>query len=247
MTQYGFYFDQGRCYGCKACSVACKDWNDIEPGPEKWMSVYMWEKGKFPNTSIGILAFNCGHCDNPVCIEACEHDAIFKEDKYGAVLVDQDKCEGCRKCYEACPYGSPKFASDEQGAKMSKCTMCVDRLAEGMQPACTASCPLRAFDFGPLDELIEKYGDVRQCEGMPAPDATKPAFIIWNPREKTQLIPYDVDEAIRLNQQRGDLGTMFESEEDLTTFDEGTIRRDELVMKHASNAELMRATRNDMA
>ena len=66
-------------------------------------------------------------------------------------------------------------------------------------------------------------------------------------REKTQLIPYDVDEAIRLNQQRGDLGTMFESEEDLTTFDEGTIRRDELVMKHASNAELMRATRNDMA
>ena len=130
---------------------------------------------------------------------------------------------------------------------MSKCTMCVDRLAEGMQPACTASCPLRAFDFGPLDELIEKYGDVRQCEGMPAPDATKPAFIIWNPREKTQLIPYDVDEAIKLNQQRGDLGTMFESEEDLTTFDEGTIRRDELVMKHTSNAELMRATRNDMA
>ena len=56
-----------------------------------------------------------------------------------------------------------------------------------------------------------------------------------------------MDEAIRLNQQRGDLGTMFESEEDLTTFDEGTIRRDELVMKHASNAELMRATRNDMA
>lgn len=56
-----------------------------------------------------------------------------------------------------------------------------------------------------------------------------------------------MDEAIRLNQQRGDLGTMFESEEDLTTFDEGTIRRDELVMKHANNAELMRATRNDMA
>lgn len=180
-------------------------------------------------------------------MKVCPNGAIYKEDEFGAVLVDQDKCEGCRKCYEACPYGSPKFASDEQGAKMSKCTMCVDRLAEGMQPACTASCPLRAFDFGPLDELIEEYGDVRQCEGMPAPDATKPAFIIWNPREKTQLIPYDVDEAIRLNQQRGDLGTMFESEEDLTTFDEGTIRRDELVMKHASNAELMRATRNDMA
>ena len=213
MTQYGFMFDMNRCYACQACSIACKDWNDIEPGAEKWMTVYEWEKGTFPNIRLNALAFPCAHCEDPSCMKVCPNGAIYKEDEFGAVLVDQDKCEGCRKCYEACPYGSPKFASDEQGAKMSKCTMCVDRLAEG----------------------------------MPAPDATKPAFIIWNPREKTQLIPYDVDEAIRLNQQRGDLGTMFESEEDLTTFDEGTIRRDELVMKHASNAELMRATRNDMA
>ena len=58
MAQYGFFFDQGRCYGCKACSVACKDWYDIAPGPEKWMSVYMWEKNAFPLTSIGILAFS---------------------------------------------------------------------------------------------------------------------------------------------------------------------------------------------
>ena len=75
----------------------------------------------------------------------------------------------------------------------------------------------------------------------------KQDMIVWNPREKRQLVPYDVDEAIALNQQRGDLGTMFESEEDLTTFDEGTIRRDKLQMKFDSNVELMRATRNDMA
>ena len=122
MTQYGFFFDQSRCYGCKACSVAGKDWYDIAPGPEKWMSVYMWEKGRFPNPSIGILTFNCGHCDNPVCAAACENGAIFKEDKYGAVLIDQDKCKGDRHCFEACPYGAPKFASDKPGTKMSKCT-----------------------------------------------------------------------------------------------------------------------------
>ena len=125
--------------------------------------------------------------------------------------------------------------------------MCVDRIAEGNAPVCTLSCPLRAFDFGPLDELIEKYGDVRYCEGMPSPDATKPAFIIWTPREKKQLIPYPVEEAIALNAARGDLGTIFESEEDLTQFDEGTIHRNELRMKHDSTISLMRETRNDLA
>ena len=162
MTQYGFYFDQGRCYGCKACTVACKDWNDIEPGPEKWMSVYMWEKDRFPHTSIGILAFNCGHCDNAVCMSACDHGAIFKEEKYGAVLVDQDLCEGDRNCFQACPYGAPKFASDEPGTKMSKCTMCIDRLEKDQLPACVAACPMRALDFGPIDELREKHGDLCQ-------------------------------------------------------------------------------------
>ena len=71
--------------------------------------------------------------------------------------------------------------------------------------------------------------------------------LIWNPRYKTPLLPYDAAEAIALNQQRGDLGTLYESEEDLASFDEGTIRRNELRMKHGTAVELMRATRNDMA
>ena len=216
MTQYGFMFDMNRCYACQACSIACKDWNGLEPGAEKWMGVYEWEQGTFPNIRLHALAFPCGHCEDPACAKAC-------------------------------PYGAPRFASDEPGTKMSKCTMCVDRLAEGMQPACTASCPLRAFDFGPLDELVEKYGDVRYCEGMPAPDATAPAFLVWNPREKQPLVPYDAEEAIALNRQRGDLGTLFEGAEDLASFDEGTVRRDELRMKHGTVVEFMRATRNDMA
>ena len=178
MTQYGFFFDMNRCYACQACSIACKDWNDIDPGAEKWMTVYEWESGTFPAIRLHSLAFSCAHCENPACVAVCESGALYKEDEFGAVLVDQDKCTGCRKCYDACPYGAPKFATDEPTAKMSKCTMCVDRLSEGMQPACTMSCPLRAFDFGPLDELIEKYGDVRYCEGMPAPDATNPACSI---------------------------------------------------------------------
>ena len=224
MTQYGFFFDQGRCYGCKACSVACKDWNDIEPGPEKWMSVYMWEKGTFPNTAIGILAFSCGHCDNAVCISACDHDAIFKEEKYGAVLVDQDLCEGDRNCFAACPYGAPKFASDDPGTKMSKCTMCIDRLEKDQLPACVAACPMRALDFGPIDELVEKYGDVRQIETMPSADVEK-AIALTKPRTKTDDVYSDI--------------------KNLTEFESDVICASELRMKNATVAEVMAATSSD--
>ena len=93
MTQYGFFFDMNRCYACQACSIACKDWNGIEPGAEKWMTVYEWETGTFPNVRLHSLAFPCAHCEDPSCVKACKQGAIYKEDEFGAVLVDQDKCD----------------------------------------------------------------------------------------------------------------------------------------------------------
>ena len=101
MTQYGFMFDMNRCYACQACSIACKDWNGLEPGAEKWMGVYEWEQGTFPDIRLHALAFPCGHCEDPACAKACPNGALYKEDEFGAVLVDQDKCDGCRKCYDA--------------------------------------------------------------------------------------------------------------------------------------------------
>lgn len=245
MTQYAFYFDQSRCYSCHACSVACKDWNGIDPGPEKWMTVYEWEQGTFPDLRVHNLAFSCGHCEKPVCITACPNGAIFKEDKYGAVLVDEDKCTGNRQCVIACPYGSPKFASDAPGTKMSKCTMCIDRLEKGEMPICVVSCPLRALDFGPLEEMEAKYGSLRQLEGMPS-SGTKPAFIFKPHVAKKELIPYDNEKALALMQKRGDLGTIFESVEDVTNVQEGTVSRGKLKMKHANVSELMANTRNDI-
>lgn len=189
MTQYGFYFDQGRCYGCKACSVACKDRNDIAPGPEK--------------------------------------------------------CEGDRNCFKACPYGAPKFASDEPGAKMSKCTMCIDRLEKGELPLCVASCPMRALDFGPIDELIEKYGDVRKIETMPEPDLTMPNWIAKPNPPKEQLIPYDAEKAIKLSKTRTATDDVYGDYDNLTNFDESDMAISELRMKNATVAEVMAATSSD--
>ena len=88
MTQYGFFFDMNRCYACQACSIACKDWNDIDPGAEKWMTVYEWESGTFPAIRLHSLAFSCAHCENPACVAVCESGALYKEDEFGAVLVE---------------------------------------------------------------------------------------------------------------------------------------------------------------
>jgi DMSO reductase iron-sulfur subunit len=162
MTQYGFFIDLSRCIGCNACVIACKQWHGLEPGPAKWMRVYQWEQGAFPDIRLHTLPIMCMHCENPVCADACPNHAISKENKYGAVTVDSQKCTGERKCFEACPYGAPQFASDDKHQKMSKCNMCLDRLEKGLSPICVLSCSMRALEFGPLEELKKKYGNSKQ-------------------------------------------------------------------------------------
>ena len=246
MTQYGFFFDMNRCYACQACSIACKDWNGIEPGAEKWMTVYEWETGTFPGIRLHSLAFPCAHCEDPSCVKACKQGAIYKEDEFGAVLVDQDKCIGCRECYDACPYGAPRFATDEPDCKMSKCTMCIDRLEKDQLPACVAACPMRALDFGPIDELVKKYGDVRQIETMPSADITSPNWIAKPNPPKEQLIPYDAEKAIELTKRRTATDDVYAGDYDsVTEFDADVVCISELRMKNATVAEVMAATSSD--
>lgn len=246
MVQYGFFFDQSRCYGCQACATACKDWNGIAPGPEKWMTVYEWEEGAFPNLRLYALAFSCAHCANPACMAACEHGAIFKEGKYGAVLVDSDKCVGCRKCKDACPYGAPKFASDDPAAKMGKCTMCIDKLEAGDKPQCALACPMRALDFGPMTELVAKYGSLDRLAGMPDAGDIGPSMVYKPAGEKKRLIPYDEEKALALNAQREGLPSLFEEAGEVTCIPDGLVFKNGLRMGHADAAELMRLTANDL-
>ena len=113
MTQYGFFFDMNRCYACQACSIACKDWNGLEPGAEKWMGVYEWEQGTFPNIRLHALAFPCGHCEDPACAKACPTDALR--------LIDADFMERARQSKrKAAARATASFASMKLNASLDE-------------------------------------------------------------------------------------------------------------------------------
>ena len=177
--QLGFYFDQTRCTGCHACNVACKDWHDIDAGPVNWMRVTTIEQGKFPDVFVAWLALPCCHCEQPYCVAACPVDAITKRADDGIVVVDRELCLGkdkCDLCLQACPYQVPQFGT-ENNAKTQKCDLCLERVTEGQQPICVEACPMWALDFGPLDQLKAKYGDVNEAVGFAYNPETRPAII----------------------------------------------------------------------
>ena len=246
MEQYGFFFDQSRCLGCHTCAVACKNWNKLPPGPLKYLRIYEYEKGSFANVRLHFQWVPCYHCEEPVCVDNCPNQAMYKEPKYGAVLIDIEKCDGCRICYDVCPYGAPAFESDEVGVKAQKCDMCIDRLELGEQPICVLACPSRALDFGPLSMLMVRYGNRRDLEDMPSSRTTKPAVLFKSHTRKRQLVPYNAERALKLLMRRDPLPPVYTSLVDVMEIPpRGTIGRSELVIRHKSAADLMRYTRND--
>ncbi|MHB8779415.1 MAG: 4Fe-4S dicluster domain-containing protein, partial [Anaerolineales bacterium] len=124
----------------------------------------------------------CMHCENAICMEVCPAAAISKRAD-GIVLIDQDKCIGCRYCSWACPYGAPQF--NEDLGVMTKCNMCADLVDKGERPACVESCPYRAMDFGPLDELRQKHGIFAAPAPLPDPGLTRPS-IVYRPNRVTK-------------------------------------------------------------
>lgn len=179
--QLSFYFDQSRCIGCFTCVVACKDWNDVPAGPASWRRVMTTEEGKYPQPVVTFLSTACHHCVKPVCVTVCPVNAINKRDEDGIVVVDRDKCLGGESCgmlcRKACFYKAPQFGEEKDG-KMQKCDLCLERWGEGKQPICVASCPTRALDAGPLEEMEAIYGTNRTARGFEYKSKLQPSVLL---------------------------------------------------------------------
>ena len=188
MTQYGFHFDGKRCTGCKTCVLACKDNKDLS-AEISFRKVYeygggTWSQsdGLWSNDAFGYyVSVACNHCDSPACMAKCPQGAISKDPDTGIVNNDPEKCIGCGTCAIACPYSAPKV--DEEIKKAVRCDMCADRVAEGKQPICVEACPVRALDFGEIEDLRAKYGDVAEIAPLPEASLTKPNLVITAPAQ----------------------------------------------------------------
>lgn len=154
---YAIYVDVKRCTGCQACAVACMDQNDLDPdrGARPWRRIYQIEEGNYPDTKLSYLSLACMHCKDAPCMMGCPTGAIVQKTG-GMVIVNQELCIGCHSCLISCPFGGPRY--DARG-KMAKCTMCRERVAEGLEPACVRVCSTRALKFGSVNELGDGLGE----------------------------------------------------------------------------------------
>ncbi len=160
------------CIGCKACEIACKEWNGLAPDDTFNFGSYQshedltantWDLMRFNEVDLdnGDLAWlirkdSCLHCDEPGCLLACPAPGAVIQYENGIVDFDQTKCIGCQYCVTGCPFDIPRF--DSHTKKVYKCTMCVDRVGAGMEPACVHSCPTGAIRFGSRQEMVA-YGE----------------------------------------------------------------------------------------
>lgn len=176
MARKGFYFNQNVCVGCRTCQVSCKDKNDLPIGTN-FRLVSTFETGEFPKATSYHLSMACNHCEHPACAQACPTGAMCIDEADGTVQHDDDRCIGCKSCVMACPYDAPKFRSDL--GIVTKCNACKELRDAGEQNACVASCPLRALEFGDVDELKRKHPNaVDTIAALPNPSITTPSLLI---------------------------------------------------------------------
>ena len=148
MTRLAMAIDTRTCVGCTDCVLACKTENDVPDGYcRDWINQAL--RGQMPNLRLTITSERCNHCDRPPCVSCCPTGASHVHDFGKVVLVDHDKCIGCKACLAACPYDA-RFIHPLGYA--DKCTFCIHRVKEGKDPACVSVCPTHCMHFGDFDD-----------------------------------------------------------------------------------------------
>ncbi len=182
-------YDESKCTACRACYVACKQWNVLSAAENKKLGTYYnaltlggttWnlidfiEKDDPDRFRWHFITQRCMHCGDPSCAKVCAAGAISKDEETGFVLIDNDKCLGCKNCHYACPFweGVPRFREEisesekewmDEGNEvpgkrvagtMFKCRGCIDRVQNGLEPACVTTCPPDALQFGDRAEML---------------------------------------------------------------------------------------------
>ena len=160
--------DTSTCIGCKACEVACQEWNDlpsvatVNDGDYQTLpslDAAFWNLIRFDEREVdgGIKWLmrkdQCMHCADPGCLEACPAPGALVQYENGIVDVNPAQCIGCGYCETGCPFDVPRFSA--KTGKMSKCTLCVDRVSIGLEPACIKACPTGCLHFGTKDDMLE--------------------------------------------------------------------------------------------
>jgi formate dehydrogenase iron-sulfur subunit len=190
----GFFTDTSLCIGCKACEVACKEWNQLPTddfgfkghsydntdrlSANTWRHVAFIEQRRervgLDDDDEGGLRWLmssdvCKHCTTAACLDVCPTGALFRTE-FGTVVVQDDVCNGCGMCVPACPFGVIERREDD--GRAWKCTLCYDRLKDGLEPACAKACPTDSIMFGPVEDLREvAVGRLEDVKRAGEPDA----------------------------------------------------------------------------
>ncbi len=171
MSQIALLVDTSKCTGCRGCQVACKQWWDLSASSTTQHGTYenppdlqpnTWTRVKFSEYNAGgklqwlFLNFGCLHCTQAACVDVCPTGAL-QHNEMGFVSFEREQCNGCGYCAQACPFGVPRLETMNSltgEAKASKCTMCQDRVTQGMTPACVKTCPPGALQFGERTAML---------------------------------------------------------------------------------------------
>jgi formate dehydrogenase iron-sulfur subunit len=165
--------DVSRCIGCKACQSACMEWNDLRDdvgwnagtydnpadlSAQSWTVMRFYEE-ELPDRGLQWLMVKdgCLHCQEPGCLEACPAPGAIVQYANGIVDFQEEHCIGCGYCQTGCPFNVPRFSRTDQ--KAYKCTLCSDRVAVGLEPACIKTCPTQALSFGSKEDMLDLAGE----------------------------------------------------------------------------------------